>query len=535
MFQHDAERNIIKLQKRLRSKEFRFDPQKGVLKKKASGGTRGLVMASVQNRIVERAWLDCLQDRSKFIQEVIGQHTSVGGVPDRSVPHGLKIISDAFSSGRTYFVRSDISGFFNDIPRDVVLSEIEKDIKDQEFIDILRDATTVTLSNEASLGEDRKAFPMDFHGVAQGSPLSPLFGNVLLLPFDKRFNDRGITCVRFIDDFVILGENSASVRKAFNNARHMLLEFGLTCHDPYDKSVSREKAAFGNAAAGFVFLGYDIQPGLLQPSRKARQSLLSKIDLHIRNGKWAINKVLDAKNGFEERQRYAQTQDLVDKVVRGWGEAFAYGNARQTLDDLDNLISDRLEQFREWYSRKIRLLDRMQRRRAAGVGLLSDITPRSLDDLPFRLGTKTKRKVGKAYREISTDGSVFSPPGKANLAKGLGAWGFIVHDTGEEVSGTEQNTTNNRMELLAVIEALKYCGTDNPIRVRTDSQYVSNIANKGDVVRTNKDLWEIFRNLVNGFDVRIIWVKGHNGDKFNEKADFLVNRLAHEAYRIGNH
>ena len=206
-FDRDVNRNIHNIQKRLRAGAFEFDPQKGVLKKKSSGGKRGIIMASVHNRVVERAWLDCLQTRSPFVQRVNNQPTSVGGVPNRSVPHGLKLIRDAFAGGKTFYIRSDISGFFDHIPRKYVLGKLASEIDDTRFFEVLSAATSVVLANEAALGEDRHVFPTTDEGIAQGSPLSPLFGNILLHDFDVRLNGRGIVCIRFIDDFVLLADN----------------------------------------------------------------------------------------------------------------------------------------------------------------------------------------------------------------------------------------------------------------------------------------------------------------------------------------
>jgi RNA-directed DNA polymerase len=70
MFERDADRNLHKIQRRLRDRSFEFEPQIGVLKTKTSGGKRGIVMASVHNRVVERALLDHLQSHSntKFLR-----------------------------------------------------------------------------------------------------------------------------------------------------------------------------------------------------------------------------------------------------------------------------------------------------------------------------------------------------------------------------------------------------------------------------------------------------------------------------------
>ncbi|MFP6697423.1 MAG: hypothetical protein VCF08_11030, partial [Alphaproteobacteria bacterium] len=138
----------------------------------------------------ERAWLDTLQSRSGFVRGVNALPTSVGGVPQRSVPHGLALIDAAFRSGQKFFIRSDISGFFDHIPRKQVLNLISNYVDDQRFLSVLDQATTVVLHNEKALAEDRRLFPTNVEGVAQGSPLSSLFGNILLYEFDQEIYRR---------------------------------------------------------------------------------------------------------------------------------------------------------------------------------------------------------------------------------------------------------------------------------------------------------------------------------------------------------
>jgi len=170
-FDEDPVRNIRSIQSLLRSGQFEFDYQTGILKAKASGKNRGIVLASVRNRIVERAVLDTLQNNCQFVKDVNSCATSVGGVPHRSVPHGIKLILDAFDQGKSHFVRSDISGFFDHIPRQTVIGYLREKISDQRFLTLIDQATTVTLANENALGENRSVFPTSEEGVAQGSPL----------------------------------------------------------------------------------------------------------------------------------------------------------------------------------------------------------------------------------------------------------------------------------------------------------------------------------------------------------------------------
>jgi RNA-directed DNA polymerase len=529
MFDRDESRNIYNIQRRLHADSFEFEPQKGVLKNKKSGGKRGIVMASVHNRIVERAWLDCLQSKSRFVQQVINLRTSVGGVPNRSVPHGLRLIRDAFLEGKVHYVRSDISGFFDHVPRSLVLAKIAHGIDDARFLRTLDAATTVVLANEIALGEERRVFPTNEEGVAQGSPLSPLFGNILLYDFDLRFNDRGIICIRFIDDFVLLGDIGRNVSKAFQNAKEMLKSLGLSCHDPFSGKTNSDKAAYGRVDDGFVFLGYDIRPGLFQPSRQAREKLEKVVDGHLYRGKQAILEVKRAGNSFESRQRYAQTLTLIDKVMRGWGDAFAYGNAPSTMENLDRKIDVQLNKFRNWFAEQLRDADWKTKRRLGGVCMLSDGELKNLDDVPFIL-ENGKRFVRSANTvTISTDGSLAGSVQKKGKDKGPGGWAFVNHETNETRAGRVKSATNNQMELRAVIEAIRFVESKRSIFIRTDSQYVHDAIERKTTIKSNSELWKEYQEVSKSRSIKVKWVKGHAGDPHNELADKLAAEQANLA------
>lgn len=526
-FEQDADRNIRRLQAKLHKGHFVFDPQTGVLKQKpGSTSKRGIVMASVHNRIVERALLDCLQDKCSFVRQVLDIPTSIGGVPYRSVPHGLAEIQKSFELGANWFARSDITGFFDNIPRGTVITELSKHIDDEQFMALLKRATTVVLANETALGDDRRCFPMDEQGVAQGSPLSPLFGNILLHEFDRRFNGRGIICVRFIDDFLLLGETEGNVAKAFVNARKCLAELGLTCHDPYDPAANRAKSARGHVSAGFDFLGYRIEPGLMQPSLKARQKLLAAVNEHFRIGRRGINDCIRELDSLAHRQRYAQTLDMIDRVIKGWGNAFGYGNSSATSSDIDRQINAKLKAFRQWFARRIQPLNDEQRRRAGGVCLLVDIPTKRLDELPFQLSRDRKRfRRSASTVTVSTDGSLLAGGARRGREKGPGGWAYFIHGNDHGVSGGCSDVTNNHMELLAVVMALRNMPAESPVHIRTDSRYVSDTFNSFGTVRSNLPLWRELEASAAQRQIKIEWIKGHIGDPFNE----LVDRLAHQA------
>ena len=136
--------------------------------------------------------------------------------------------------------------------------------------------------------------------------------------------------------------------------------------------------------------------------------------------------------------------------------------------------------------------------------------------------------------KIYTDGSCLENPGN-------GGWAAIINNDGsfKKISGGEKNTTNNRMELLAPINALKKIKSNNQIQIYTDSQYVKlgitewintwiknswKTSKKQDV--KNKDLWLELHNLNQSLNIKWNWVKAHSGDPINEEVDLMAKKAA---------
>lgn len=136
--------------------------------------------------------------------------------------------------------------------------------------------------------------------------------------------------------------------------------------------------------------------------------------------------------------------------------------------------------------------------------------------------------------EIFCDGSCLGNPGP-------GGWGAIVRYSGKEfeLSGNKKNSTNNEMEMTAVIESLKSLPSPAKVTITTDSQYVIKGATewmrnwKKNGWKTaakkpvkNRILWEEIDSVVNKHSVKWEWIRGHTGHPENERADVLAVEAA---------
>ncbi|MDA8846098.1 ribonuclease HI [Candidatus Pelagibacter bacterium] len=136
--------------------------------------------------------------------------------------------------------------------------------------------------------------------------------------------------------------------------------------------------------------------------------------------------------------------------------------------------------------------------------------------------------------KIYTDGSCLNNPGN-------GGWAAIINQNDEvkEISGSVKDTTNNKMELMAPIMALKQIKQNDQIEIYTDSQYVrlgitewvhkwikNNWQTSKKEPVKNKELWIQLYELTNQFEIKWIWVKAHAGNVLNEEVDLLAKKAA---------
>ena len=136
--------------------------------------------------------------------------------------------------------------------------------------------------------------------------------------------------------------------------------------------------------------------------------------------------------------------------------------------------------------------------------------------------------------KIYTDGSCIDNPGK-------GGWAAIIFMNNKKIviKGNKKNTTNNQMELMAAIEALKKISTGQEVQIYTDSKYVklgitewiekwsqNNWKTSSKQKVKNLELWTELNEISKKHKIEWFWVKGHAGDPINEEVDTLAKKAA---------
>jgi RNA-directed DNA polymerase len=307
-FEHQHQRYIKRLASQLREGSFKFNPVKGVLKDKKKRLAQGkdprpIAILSIPDRVIQRALLQVLQPRNarnekdpntKYepswdrrlgqLNEISRSPYGVGGLmhPYGGVRPAIQAIMNAMSKGARYYYQSDIKAFFTKIPTTTVVAKINHETKDDRLSELFSLALDIELANEDELLSYAKLFPSGGIGVAQGSSLSALAGNILLYDFDHKLNQKGVTAIRYIDDILIVAESEDALEDAIKYSQEQLSAFGFSLYVPAPGS---DKASRGECRNGFNFLGCTLQPNRCVPSRKSIDKLINDVNDAISSSK----------------------------------------------------------------------------------------------------------------------------------------------------------------------------------------------------------------------------------------------------------
>jgi RNA-directed DNA polymerase len=391
-FELAASTSLKSIQSKLTRKSFRFLPARGVLAQKAgSTKKRPIVIAPIESRIVQRAILDIVQSVQAISSELHAGY-NFGGIDGVGfgVPGAIKKALVCAQDGG-HFIRTDIKAFFSAVRRQDALDAITKHLADPDLRNIFSAAATVELEDAASFGANLNLFPLADEGVAQGSCLSPLLCNYLLRDFDRAMNARGVTCVRYIDDFILFAKDKATTAAAFKSALRMLASLGLSAYDPFNAADSA-KAEHGETRAGFVFLGCEVSPGSVRPTAEKKRLLFEKVQSLFDQ---CLVSAIEPERAIRSRDQEETLSGAITKasnIVRAWGNTYSFCSDDRLMGTIDSQLNQLLTLFRKRFAQVVSRHTDVDRRRAIGLFCLADCNrdhePDSARTIALGYGTK---------------------------------------------------------------------------------------------------------------------------------------------------
>ncbi|MDY6211956.1 group II intron reverse transcriptase/maturase [Hornefia butyriciproducens] len=215
-------------------------PVKRVEIPKLDGGIRKLGIPTVIDRIIQQA----ISQKLMPIYEPLFSDGSYGYRPGRSAKDAINRVKEYAEEGYRYAVSLDLSQYFDTLNHERLLNLLRKEIKDERVIQIIKRYLRSGVMEHGVVMETEEGSP-------QGGNLSPLLANIYLDEFDKEFEKRGVPCVRYADDIVLLARSERAAKRLLETStKYLEQELKLT--------VNREKSKVTSVYAirNFKFLGF---------------------------------------------------------------------------------------------------------------------------------------------------------------------------------------------------------------------------------------------------------------------------------------
>ena len=228
------------LGREVQSRKFRFLPLRPYLIPKSNGKDRLVCVPTVRDRIVQRALVDYL---SQKYRHHLANKVSYGFIKGRSVKEAATNACQ-LRAKKQWIFKTDITAFFDNINREALATGLKKVVRESSLHGILTGALSCEVAR-SSKGTERRIEALGIRrglGVRQGMPLSPLFSNVMLLPFDQEIQKQGISAIRYADDLIFFASSKEECQEifAFCEIELAKLKLAIPPVGPGSKSVIYE-------------------------------------------------------------------------------------------------------------------------------------------------------------------------------------------------------------------------------------------------------------------------------------------------------
>ena len=326
------------LTERIRKGHYTPSPVRRVEIPKPDGGIRKLGIPTVIDRIIQQAMTQQLIP----IYEPKFSDGSFGYRPGRSAKEAVQRIKEYAEQGYTRVVVLDLSKYFDTLNHELLVNILRRDIKDERVIQMIKRYLRSGVMENGVVVETEEGSP-------QGGNLSPLLANIYLNEFDQEFNKRGVPCIRYADDIVLLAKSERASERLLESSTKFL-------EGTLKLKVNREKSRTVSVFAirNFKYLGFCF-------GRNGKG-----IYVRVHGKSW--KKAKDKLRMLTSRSRcgsVVKTMERIKGYMRGWMNYYSMADMKSNIESLNGWLYRRIRMciWKQWK------LPRTRMRKLIGLGV----------------------------------------------------------------------------------------------------------------------------------------------------------------------
>ena len=290
---------------------------------KPDGGVRKLGIPTVIDRTIQQA----IAQQLIPIYEPLFIETSYGYRPNKSAKDAILKVKEYAEQGYTFAVTLDLSKYFDTLNHEKLINLLRKEVKDERVIQLIKRYLKSGVMENGVVMETEEGSP-------QGGNLSPLLANVYLNEFDQEFIKRGVPCIRYADDIVLLAKSKrASERLLESSTKYLEKTLKLTVN----REKSRTVSVF--AIRNFKFLGFAL----------GRNG--SGIYVRVHPKSWKKFKAkLKELSSRRSVQSIKPSLERIKVYARGWLNYYGIASMKSNIDDINGWLYRRIRMciWKQW-------------------------------------------------------------------------------------------------------------------------------------------------------------------------------------------
>ena len=305
---------------------------------KPDGGVRKLGIPTVTDRIIQQAMVQQMIP----IFEPLFADGSYGYRPGRSAKDAIRKVKEYAEQGYTHAVSLDLSKYFDTMNHVILVNLLRKEIKDERVIQMVKRYLRSGVMENGVVSETEEGSP-------QGGNLSPLLANIYLNEFDQEYLKRGVPCVRYADDIVLLAKSERAAKRLLETSTKYL-------EGTLKLKVNQEKSRVVSVYAirNFKFLGFAL-------GRNGK-------GIFIRVHPKSIKKFKSRLKELSSRRRCQSIRPSLKRIavyVRGWMNYYGIASMKNLIDELNGWLYRRIRMciWKQWK------LPRTKKRNLIGLGI----------------------------------------------------------------------------------------------------------------------------------------------------------------------